>query len=127
MICCRVACASRAMALCIPTSEYTQESGSPILSFFIRGGESRMTMKLYSWDISPYAARVRMQIYAKGLTDIATEQTTFYLTQKVYEERLLSRIPSLEVDGDALPESAVIAEYLEEAYPEPSLLGSTPR
>jgi glutathione S-transferase len=86
-----------------------------------------MTMKLYSWDVSPYAARVRMQIYAKGLTDSATEQTTFYLTQKVYEERPLSRIPSLEVDGDAIPESAVIAEYLEEVYPEPSLLGSTPR
>jgi glutathione S-transferase len=86
-----------------------------------------MTMKLYSWDISPYAARVRMQIYAKGLTDIPTEQTTFHLTQKDYEERPLSRIPSLEVGGDAIPESAVIAEYLEEIYPEPSLLGSTPR
>lgn len=84
-------------------------------------------MKLYSWDISPYAARVRMQIYAKGLTDIPTEQTTFHLTQKDYEERPLSRIPSLEVGGDAIPESAVIAEYLEEIYPEPSLLGSTPR
>jgi len=86
-----------------------------------------MTMKLYSWDLSPYAARVRMQIYAKGLADIATEQTPFYLTQKVYEDRPLSRIPSLEIDGDAIPESAVIAEYLEEIYPEPSLLGSTPR
>ena len=86
-----------------------------------------MTMNLYSWDISPYAARVRMQIYAKGLTDIATEQTPFYLTQKFYEDRPLSRIPSLEIDGDAIPESAVIAEYLEEMYPEPSLLGSTPR
>ena len=86
-----------------------------------------MTMKLYSWDISPYAARVRMQIYAKGLTDIAIEQTPFFLTQKFYEDRPLSRIPSLEVDGDAIPESAVIAEYLEEIYPEPSLLGSTPR
>jgi glutathione S-transferase len=86
-----------------------------------------MTMKLYSWDISPYAARVRMQIYAKGLTDIATEQTTFHLTQKDYEERPLSRIPSLEVGGDAIPESAVIAEYLEEIHPKPSLLGTTPR
>ncbi|HEY2707219.1 MAG TPA: glutathione S-transferase family protein [Caulobacteraceae bacterium] len=86
-----------------------------------------MTMKLYSWDLSPYAARVRMQIYAKGLTEIATAQTPFYLTQKVYEERPLSRIPSLEIDGDAIPESAVIAEYLEETYPTPSLLGSTPR
>jgi glutathione S-transferase len=86
-----------------------------------------MTMKLYSWDLSPYAARVRMQIYAKGLIDIATEQTPFYLTQKFYEDRPLSRIPSLEIDGDTIPESAVIAEYLEEIYPEPSLLGSTPR
>jgi len=86
-----------------------------------------MMMKLYSWDISPYAARVRMQIYAKGLTNIATEQTPFFLTQKVYEDRPLSRIPSLEIDGDAIPEPAVIAEYLEEIYPEPSLLGSTPR
>jgi glutathione S-transferase len=87
-----------------------------------------MTMKLYSWDVSPYAARVRMQIYAKGLTHIATEQTSFLLTQKFYEERPLSRIPSLETgDGDVIPESAVIAEYLEEIYPEPSLLGSTPR
>ena len=86
-----------------------------------------MMMKLYSWDISPYAARVRMQIYAKGLTDIATVQTPFFLTQKLYEERPLSRIPSLEIDGDAIPESAVIAEYLEEIYPEPSLLGATPR
>jgi len=86
-----------------------------------------MTMKLYSWDLSPYAARVRMQIYAKGLTDIVTEQTSFFLTQKFYEDRPLSRIPSLEIDGDAIPESAVIAEYLEEIYPEPSLLGSTPR
>jgi glutathione S-transferase len=86
-----------------------------------------MAMKLHTWDVSPYAARVRMQIYAKGLTDIATQQTPFYLTQKLYEDRPLSRIPSLEIDGDAIPESAVIAEYLEEIYPEPSLLGSTPR
>src|SRR5262247_2241783 len=31
MICSRVACASRAMPLCIPTSEYTQWTHSPIL------------------------------------------------------------------------------------------------
>ena len=88
---------------------------------------SDVTMKLHSWDISPYAARVRMQIYAKGLTHIATEQAPFLLTQKSYEECPLSRIPSLETDdGHAIPESAVIAEYLEELYPEPSLLGSSP-
>ena len=85
-----------------------------------------MAMKLWSWDLSPYAARVRMQIYAKGLADIDTRQTAFLLPQTLYEERPLCRIPSLEIDGDAIQESAVIAEYLEEIHPEPSLLGSTP-
>ena len=27
-------------------------------------------MKLYSGDLSPYSAKVRMQIYAKGISDI---------------------------------------------------------
>src|SRR5689334_11037791 len=86
-----------------------------------------MTMKLHSWDISPYSARVRMQIYAKGLTDIAIEQPSTYGTVKFYQDHPIGRIPLLEIDGEAIPESAVIAEYLEEAYPEPSLLGATPR
>src|SRR5262249_25153072 len=30
-------------------------------------------------------------------------------------------------EGDMMPESEVIAEYLEEVYPQPSLLGATPR
>ena len=84
-------------------------------------------MKLYSWDISPYSARVRMQIYAKGLTGISIEQPPTYFTPKFYQDHPIGRIPFLEIDGEAIPESAVIAEYLEEAYPEPSLLGTTPR
>jgi glutathione S-transferase len=86
-----------------------------------------MTMKLYSWDLSPYSARVRMQIYAKGLTDIAIEKPPTYGTPKFYEDHPIGRVPLLEVDGEAMPESNVIAEYLEEIYPEPSLLGTTPR
>ena len=86
-----------------------------------------MTMKLYSWDLSPYSARVRMQIYAKGLTDIAIEKPRTYGTQKFHEDHPIGRLPLLEIDGEAMPESNVIAEYLEEIYPEPSLLGLTPR
>ena len=84
-------------------------------------------MKLYSWDLSPYSARVRMQIYAKGLTDIAIEPPPTYGTPRFYEDYPIGRIPLLEIDGEAMPESGVIAEYLEEVYPEPSLLGATPR
>ncbi len=86
-----------------------------------------MTMKLYSWDLSPYSARVRMQIYAKGLTDIAIEQPPTYGTPKFYQDHPIGRLPLLEIDGEAMAESAVIAEYLEEIHPEPSLLGATPR
>src|SRR5580658_6227043 len=86
-----------------------------------------MTMKLYSWDLSPYSARVRMQIYAKGLTGIAIEPPPTYGTPKFYEDHPIGRIPLLEIDGEAMAESDVIAAYLEEIHPEPSLLGATPR
>jgi glutathione S-transferase len=45
-----------------------------------------------------------------------------------FRERFpIGRIPVLDIDGDMMPESEVIAEYLEAIYPEPSLLGTTPR
>jgi glutathione S-transferase len=84
-------------------------------------------MKLYSGDLSPYSARVRMQIYAKGLTDIAIERPTDFGTPKFRERLPIGRIPVLDIDGDLMPESEVICEYLEEIYPEPTLLGATPR
>ena len=84
-------------------------------------------MKLYSGDLSPYSARVRMQIYAKGITDIAIERPTTFGTPKFREAFPIGRIPVLDIDGDMMPESEVIAEYLEAIYPEPSLLGATPR
>ena len=84
-------------------------------------------MKLYSGDLSPYSARVRMQIYAKGITDIALERPADF-GMPAFRQRLpIGRIPVLDIDGDLMPESEVIAEYLEEIYPEPSLLGATPR
>jgi glutathione S-transferase len=68
-----------------------------------------------------------MQIYAKGLNHIAIEPPPTYGTAKFYKDHPIGRIPLLEIDGEAMPESEVIAEYLEEIYPEPSLLGATPR
>jgi glutathione S-transferase len=84
-------------------------------------------MKLYSADLSAYSARVRMQIYAKGITDIVFEQPE-HLGMPNFRERFpIGRVPVLDVDGDLISESEVIAEYLEEIHPEPSLLGTSPR
>ena len=84
-------------------------------------------MKLYSADLSPYSARVRMQIYAKGITDIVFEQPAHWGMPKFREKFPIGRVPVLDIDGDLIPESEVISEYLEEIYPRPSLLGITPR
>jgi glutathione S-transferase len=84
-------------------------------------------MKLYSADLSPYSARVRMQIYAKGITDIVFELPEHWGMPQFRERFPIGRVPILDIDGDTMPESEVIAEYLEEIYPEPSLLGTSPR
>jgi glutathione S-transferase len=84
-------------------------------------------LKLYSADLSPYSARVRMQIYAKSLTDIVVELPEHWGMPKFRERFPIGRLPVLDIDGDTIPESEVIAEYLEEVYPKPSLLGATPR
>jgi glutathione S-transferase len=84
-------------------------------------------MKLYSGDLSPYSARVRMQIYAKGITDITLERPAHFGTPQFRQEFPIGRIPVLDIDGDMIPESEVIAEYLEEIYPQPTMLGATPR
>src|SRR5882672_3831493 len=84
-------------------------------------------MKLYTADFSPYAARIRMQVYAKAATDIVFELPEHWGLPKFRERFPLGRVPVLDIDGDLIPESEVIAEYLEAIYPEPSLLGSTPR
>jgi len=85
-------------------------------------------MKLYTADLSPYSARVRMQIYAKRITNIVFELPPEDWGMPKFRERFpIGRVPILDIHGDILPESEVIAEYLEEIYPEPSLLGTTPR
>ena len=68
-----------------------------------------------------------MQVYAKGLTDIVFELPADWGMPKFRERFPIGRVPILDIDGDMLPESEVIAEYLEQIHPEPSLLGTTAR
>ena len=84
-------------------------------------------MKIYNADLSADSARVRMQIYAKGIKDIIFELPEHWGMPEFRERFPIGRVPVLDIDGDLIPESEVIAEYLEEIYPEPSLQGITPR
>ncbi|MFI5015187.1 MAG: glutathione S-transferase family protein [Hyphomicrobiales bacterium] len=84
-------------------------------------------MKLYSLPLSPYAARVRGAIYAKGLNVEIVSPPVDWRTSPEYRKiNPLVRIPVLLLDDDTvIPESGVIVEYLEDAYPVPSLRPDT--
>jgi len=83
-------------------------------------------MKLMTGDLSPYSAKIRMQIYAMGITDIKFEMPVEFMTGKFKDVSPIGRIPALDVDGIIIPESEVIAEYLDDIYPERSMVGDTP-
>jgi glutathione S-transferase len=76
-------------------------------------------MRLYSLLASPFAARVRAAIYAKNLDVQISSPPPDWRTSPEYRKlNPLVRIPVLILDdGSSLPESGVIVEYLEDAFP----------
>ena len=81
---------------------------------------------LYDAPRCPYCARVRIVLAEKGVELDVVEVDLGDRPAWLYEKNATGRVPVLEEDGWALPESAVIMEYLEERYPEPPLLPADP-
>ena len=52
---------------------------------------------LYSGDLSPYSAKVRMQIYAKGITDIQLERPPGFPFDEWRKTSPIGRIPVLKL------------------------------
>lgn len=78
-------------------------------------------MRLINLDHSPYAARVKIQILQKGLPIEMIAPPVKLKTPEFLKAFPLGKVPLLELDnGDYLPESLAIMQYLEELYPEPS-------
>src|SRR5690349_14527132 len=80
-------------------------------------------MKLYSLPLSPYSARVRGAIYAKQLdVEIVMPPDGWRQSEDFRQLNPARRVPVVVLDdGTALPESRVIVEYLEDAFPAISL------
>lgn len=88
-------------------------------------------MKLFQTYDSPFPTRVRLLLYAKGIEAEIIEPPGFHASAESKGDYLkvnpIGRVPALVLDdGRALPESEVICEYLEDAYPEPSLRPADP-
>lgn len=80
-------------------------------------------MKLYSVDRSPFGSRVRAAIEFKGLTVETLGAPEGGLKSPDYlAMNPMGKLPTLVTDqGEAIPESQVILDYLEDVAPEPSL------
>ena len=83
-------------------------------------------LKLCGFHVSNYHNKVRLALLEKGVP--FEEDPSCHPSQK--DEYLarspMGKVPYLEVNGARLRESAVICEYLEDAYPEKPLLPREP-
>lgn len=89
-------------------------------------------MKLLSAGLSPFAARVRVAIYAGGLpVEIAPSGMWTPEGRKAPEYLALNpigKVPTLVFDdGTALPESETIVEYLADSFPAANLRPADPK
>jgi glutathione S-transferase len=83
-------------------------------------------MKLSTGDLSPYSAKVRMQIYAMGIQDeLSFDLPVQFIMAKMSEVSPIGRIPVLEVDEGLIPESEVISEYIDARFHEKALTGGS--
>ncbi len=84
-------------------------------------------MRLYDLDHSPFAARVRMALYAKGLTAALTPPPGGARSAAYRAINPLGLVPALVLDdGTVIPESEIIVEYLEDRFPDPPLRPAAP-
>jgi glutathione S-transferase len=84
-------------------------------------------MRLYDLDHSPFAARVRMALYAKGLTTAVAPPPGGARSAEYRAINPLGLVPALMLDdGTLIPESEVIVEYLEDRFPAPPLRPAAP-
>lgn len=80
-------------------------------------------MKLYSIGLSPFAARCRMQIRAKGLDVEILDPPAAPSSPEYKALNPIGKVPLLDTGAMRIPECQVICEYLEDAFPQISLRG----
>jgi glutathione S-transferase len=83
-------------------------------------------IRLCGFRISNYHNKVRIALLEKGIPHEENENIKPSQEGTHLEKSPMGKVPYLEVDGECLRESAVIMEYLEEAYPAKPLLPRDP-
>lgn len=100
-----------------------------------RSSTQRLSNEPFICPGAPSPTRVRLYVAEKNAAELVVQVTQVVVNLRAGEQRReahlarnpLGRVPVLEVErGVFLGESLAIIEYLEECFPEPSMLGSTP-
>lgn len=84
------------------------------------------SLRLWSWNLSPFAGKVRVAFAEKGVELELIEIDPRHRPARLRELNPTNRVPILEVDGHAVRESSVICEWLEETHPHPPLWPAQP-
>jgi glutathione S-transferase len=78
---------------------------------------------LYHIPLSPFSRKVRLVLAEKRLPFELRAEKTWERRPEYLDLNPAGTVPTLVDDNFAIPDSAVICEYLEEAYPDTPLLG----
>ncbi len=82
---------------------------------------------LHHLPLEPGSRKIRILLAEKGLEFALTVEKIWERRPSFLQLNPAGEVPVLlEADGTSIAGAGVIAEYLEEAYPEPSLLGRAP-
>ncbi|MDT8326699.1 MAG: glutathione S-transferase family protein [Roseovarius sp.] len=78
--------------------------------------------KLFHVPLSPYCRKVRLSLAEKKIECELVEERYWEQDPDFLRRNPAGKVPVLKIDGKTMSESAAICEYLEEKYPEPSLM-----
>ena len=78
--------------------------------------------RLYHIAMSPYCRKVRLILAEKRIECELIEERYWERDPSFLRRNPAAKVPVLEIDGKIMSESAAICEYLEEKYPNPSLM-----
>ena len=78
--------------------------------------------RLYHIAMSPYCRKVRLILAEKRIECELIEERYWERDPSFLRRNPAAKVPVLEIDGKVMSESAAICEYLEEKYPNPSLM-----
>ncbi|TKZ19368.1 glutathione S-transferase family protein [Shimia litoralis] len=82
--------------------------------------------RLFHVPLSPFCRKVRLSLAEKRIEVELVEERYWEQDPDFLRRNPAAKVPVLKIDGKIMAESAAICEYLEEKYPDPSLMPRDP-